>query len=285
MGVVLSIVFCVVMLYKAEVSPALRVKYDANSTIAVVGFGPSGMTAAWLLAQGGRKVTVFEAEETFGGHSRSVSHGNMTVDVGYIFNSAATYQQYKSITDHFGIKRVDSALNTSGAWEGQYWDNTRPGKPWNARLEKDIDRFMDIAKQDPTVLRLLTPFGLWLWASGFSREFRKLCLDSTMSVLFVTKMGLSQQSAQAVLGYFRDDGFTHLRYDRPRVQYTQGGSQNMWRKFVGTLEETGQVEVRYRSRVEAVERAGGGWAVTLSSGTRHEGFGDVVMATPASVSS
>src|SRR5690349_10119209 len=37
----------------------------------VVGSGPNGLTAAIIMAQAGRRVTVFEAERTIGGGSRS----------------------------------------------------------------------------------------------------------------------------------------------------------------------------------------------------------------------
>jgi len=55
--------------------------------------------------------------------------------------------------------------------------------------------------------RVLTPFSLWARMEGFSEKFVKLCVHSTTSVLFVTKMGLAQQSTQAVLNQFADGGW------------------------------------------------------------------------------
>jgi len=46
--------------------PRLKGDYDQHANVAVVGFGPSGITAAWLLSKGGSKVTVFETEGQLG---------------------------------------------------------------------------------------------------------------------------------------------------------------------------------------------------------------------------
>ena len=40
---------------------------DGEETVAVIGSGISGLASAWLLARQGKRVTLFESEETLGG--------------------------------------------------------------------------------------------------------------------------------------------------------------------------------------------------------------------------
>jgi len=266
--------------------PSLREDYEAQRPVAVVGGGASGLSAAWLLAQGGRNVTIFESNDELGGHSMSwvdTSGGrNLTVDLGFIFNNGG-YGSYKAIVRHFNLSLRTTSLNTSGFFDGEYWDNTAVGRRFDAELEQEMDRFMNFVNEPVTILRYLTPFGIWLWYNGFTTRFRRLTMDSTMSVLFVTKMGLWKQSAQAVLNHFSMSGFTHLRFDVPRVQFNPEGSQNMWRKLVVDMLGTGRVSIRTRTSVEAVEPEDGAWAISLGDGSKLGGFSDVVLAIPADV--
>mmetsp|Transcript_1480 Transcript_1480/g.4472 ORF Transcript_1480/g.4472 Transcript_1480/m.4472 type:complete len:467 (-) Transcript_1480:21-1421(-) len=269
--------------------PSLREDYEAQRPVAVVGGGASGLSAAWLLAQGGRNVTIFESNDELGGHSMSwvdTSGGrNLTVDLGFIFNNVApdAYTSYKAVARHFNHSLRTTSLNTSGFFDGEYWDNTAVGRRFDAELEQEMDRFMNFVNEPVTILRYLTPFGIWLWYNGFTTRFRRLTMDSTMSVLFVTKMGLWKQSAQAVLNHFSMSGFTHLRFDVPRVQFNPEGSQNMWRKLIADMLGTGRVTIRTRTSVEAVECEDGAWAISLGDGSRPAGFSDVVLAIPADV--
>lgn len=130
------------------------------------------------------------------------------------------------------------------------------------------------------------PFALWIWLNGFSKDFVEGPMTSTLSVLFVTKMGLNKQSAQAVLNYFKvDEGFTHLRYDLPKVQRGERGSYFMWQDVVKDLLATGRVKLHLNKTATDVEKEDGAWHIKFTDGTDAGGFKDVVMAMPASVSS
>lgn len=74
--------------------------------IAVVGAGISGLSAAWLLSKQHR-VTVFEAEENFGGHANTVAvktlEGNINVDTGFIVCNDRNYPNFLELLKEIGI--------------------------------------------------------------------------------------------------------------------------------------------------------------------------------------
>ncbi len=54
--------------------------------VAIVGAGFAGLVAAYLLEKKGHQVTVYEKEETLGGHCRTIIRNNQCVEVGTVFS-------------------------------------------------------------------------------------------------------------------------------------------------------------------------------------------------------
>ena len=54
--------------------------------IAVVGAGFAGLVAAYLLEKKGYQVTVYEKEDTIGGHCRTIVRNNQCIEVGTVFS-------------------------------------------------------------------------------------------------------------------------------------------------------------------------------------------------------
>jgi len=259
-------------------------EYDVNEPVVIVGTGPSGIAAAWTLAKSGRRVLMLEATDEIGGHSKSVKDENgMDIDIGFIFNNH-NYMEYMLVANHTGYPLVDTALNTSGAWQGEYCDNTRDDHDSEEEIAKDLERWMELAEEEPDMLRLLTPLGAFLWWNGFSEKFYRLAIESTMTVLFVTKMGALRQSAAAVLSYYQasSGGFIHVRPDGiKRVQYNPGGSQNMWYDMIADMNSTGLVEIRLNSKVTGKKWEDDAWTLEIAGGKSVGGYKHVVMACPA----
>lgn len=271
-----------------DYTPILNTNSDESRRVAVLGSGASGLTAAWLLAKSGREVTIFEAESDFGGHSktwqepRTSGNGMLNVDLGFIFNKGTGYPHYKRIASHFQHTLVNSSLNISSTWEGKYWDNTGRLAHKDPALEKEIEKFEEMVRAPSSMIRTLTPLGLWLRWQGFSDEFFNLCLKPALTVLFVTKMGIMKQSTQATLDYFKQNGFIHLRYGGSKVQINLQGSQNMWQKLIDDMKSTGRVTVHFSSRATSIHHNGQDWEISTDHDQKKiSGFSDVIMATPA----
>jgi ferredoxin len=49
----------------------------SGQSVAIIGGGPTGLTAAWFLRQHGHAVTIFEATEQLGGHLRATPHADV----------------------------------------------------------------------------------------------------------------------------------------------------------------------------------------------------------------
>jgi protoporphyrinogen oxidase len=66
----------------SAVYPRTVARRRAGDRILVIGAGPAGLTAAYLLAQDGAPVTVLEADEVVGGISRTASYKGFRFDIG-----------------------------------------------------------------------------------------------------------------------------------------------------------------------------------------------------------
>ncbi|MGD9141853.1 MAG: sulfide-dependent adenosine diphosphate thiazole synthase [bacterium] len=65
-----------------------------NSDVAIVGAGPAGLTAAYYLARGGKKVVLFE---------RKMSIGGGMWGGGIMFNEIVVQAEGKAVLDEFGV--------------------------------------------------------------------------------------------------------------------------------------------------------------------------------------
>lgn len=75
----------------------------SGKTVAVVGAGPAGLSAAYRLQQGGAKVTVFERNDYVGGRTRSIVAGGFTFDVGALV-MLPTYKNVYALIRELGIE-------------------------------------------------------------------------------------------------------------------------------------------------------------------------------------
>lgn len=82
----------------------------APQSIAVIGSGIAGLSAAWLLSRAHR-VTLYEKDQRLGGHSNTVEAQGVPVDTGFIVYNEANYPNLMALFDHLGVKTKRSDMS------------------------------------------------------------------------------------------------------------------------------------------------------------------------------
>lgn len=291
--------------------------HKPNRRIGIVGGGPSGTMAAWMLAQDSpeAKIDVYEYSAKLGGHSDTIwanvsdpatgGEQSVPIDIGFIF-STPNYRHYGALTTLFNytrqLSRISVHYHGDEAADLQPWSNEQGGagevfrRHVSAaradRLASEIARFSascDDARQMST-LELLTPLATYLWYHGYSNDFFESALKPMMTPLFVTQHGNSAQSAGATCGHFnKQRGFLSFNVsDHPDVYHTVGGVQFMYEKMLQQV--TGlcaNCSVMTNTEVVSVAPSIGGWTITsrdrASGDVRAVEYDEVVLACNAHI--
>ncbi len=89
---------------------------ERGDRVVVIGAGPAGLTAAYLLSKQGYEVTVLEADEIVGGISRTAEYKGYRFDIGghrfftKIEPVQAIWEELLAIRLHFGAADVPDPL-------------------------------------------------------------------------------------------------------------------------------------------------------------------------------
>ncbi|XP_017974933.1 PREDICTED: uncharacterized protein LOC18603276 isoform X3 [Theobroma cacao] len=70
---------------------------------AVIGGGIRGLVSAYVLAKAGVNVVVYEKEDQFGGHAKTVNFHAIDLDLGFLFLNPATYPTMLELFDILGV--------------------------------------------------------------------------------------------------------------------------------------------------------------------------------------
>ncbi|MEV6973742.1 FAD-dependent oxidoreductase [Kitasatospora sp. NPDC093806] len=103
--------------------PAPRGSTGPRRTVAVVGAGVAGLTAAYELSRADARVVLFEAEDRLGGHAhtRSVSGADgrqLALDTGFLVHNERTYPQLVRLFRELGVRTRDSEMSMSVHCDG-----------------------------------------------------------------------------------------------------------------------------------------------------------------------
>jgi predicted NAD/FAD-binding protein len=162
-----------------------------SPSVAVVGSGVSGLTAAYVLRRSGRDVTLFEADDRPGGHAHTHTvvdqEATHQVDSGFIVHNDRTYPLVRRLFDELDVAvrptEMSMSIHCEGCGleyaggrgvDGIFAQRRRAARPRFLRLLVDIKRFQRHARAllgRPEDANDPQTYGDFLRVHGFSDHF------------------------------------------------------------------------------------------------------------------
>ena len=259
--------------------------------MAVVGSGISGLLCARLLATR-HDVTLFEANETLGGHTRTVDvetfGSTWAVDTGFMVFNDHTYPNFIRMLDILGIDSQESDMSFSVRCERtslEYQGSSLNGlfaqranllRPRFYRMLADIVRFnrrsIGFLKEENTSISVKE----FLAENKFSESFAShYLLPMTAAIWSAPTEGILDFPANFLLRFLQNHGLLQLR-NRPQWKTIPGGAK----RYVHRLAEPLGERMRINSSVTSAVRHEAGVSLTVA-GEVVDDFDHVVFASHA----
>ena len=214
---------------------------NGRQSIAVIGTGIAGMSAAWLLNQA-HHVTVYEQASRPGGHSNTIDveneNGATPVDMGFIVYNPATYPNLVALFRHldvpthasdmsFAVSLRGGALEYAGTdLNGLFAQRRNLVNPRFWSMLRDLLRFYRQAPHD--VHRCAADhqsLGDYLAAHGYNNAFiRDHLLPMAAAIWSTPPDRMADYPASAFLRFCDNHGLLRIRR-RPQWRTVTGGSR------------------------------------------------------------
>ncbi|WP_329170447.1 FAD-dependent oxidoreductase [Streptomyces decoyicus] len=262
--------------------------------IAVVGGGVAGLTAAYVLQQGGCEVSLYEADDRLGGHAHT--HDTVSgdgrvvrVDTGFIVHNERTYPLLLRLFRELGVATQDSEMSMSVRCEGcglEYAGARGPAglfaQPRSAlrgrylRMLTEIRAFHRAARTTLATDRADTlTLGRFLADCGFSRYFVTHFVTPLVSAVWSCAPTTAMRYPAVYLFRFLDHHGLLSVSGSPQWKTVTGGSV----EYVGRVGKQLTV-VRTGTPVRAVHRGHDRAAVVTEDGAERPYDAVVVAVHP-----
>ena len=262
-------------------------------SIAIVGSGVAGLSAAWLLNQH-HNVTIFEKQDRIGGHSNTVDapspNGLQPVDTGFIVYNEINYPNLVALFDHLGVSTEPSDMSfavslNDGAMEyGSRDINAVFGQRKNMLSPRfwhmigDIRRFYAEA---PTILQEPKKFrdislGQYLADHKYSQSFIDEFILPMGAAIWSTRTDeMQEHPSEVFVRFFASHGLLQFS-NRIPWRTVRGGS----RKYVQRLTANFKSKVHIGTGIRRVQRREDGVTITDVEGNERT-FDSLVIAAHA----
>lgn len=260
--------------------------------IAVIGSGIAGIGASWALSAV-HDVTLFEANERVGGHSRTLEvevDGRVEpVDTGFIVYNERNYPNLVRFLDTLGVETEESDMSFAVSTEdgdveyggrlGAMFSNPKSlvdKRIWD--IVRGINRFRSEKQQlENGLVPDDIPIAEYLDSRGYPRGFSTYYLMPLASAVWSgTRNNAEDMPARTFLGFLNNHGLISL-VDRPQWRTVSGGSQRYVERAIKEI-----TRVHTDRGVTSVVRTADGVEITDVHGDTAT-FDHVVFATHADV--
>ena len=257
--------------------------------IAIIGTGISGMTAGYLLSQD-HEVTVYEANDTIGGHTATmdvtVDGRDWAVDTGFIVFNHRTYPKFTRLLANLGVQSKPSVMSFSlqDRQSGLVFNPTSFNALFVQRMNLfrlafyrmlfDAWRFRRVS---PRILKHRDDrmtLEQYLTVHGYSRDFiDRFLIPMGAAVWSTGPENFRHFPAHYFIRFFDNHGLLSL-FDQPQWRVIEGGSRN----YIGALTQPFADRFRLNSQVTSVVRSPEKVTITTADGSL-DNFDHVVIAT------
>lgn len=263
-----------------------------RKSIAVIGSGISGMSAAWLLTRA-HDVTLFEGAGRLGGHTNTISvdtdTGPIGIDTGFIVYNEVNYPNLTALFAHLGVETAASDMSFavsldkgrfeySGAHlDGLFGQRRNILNPGHWLMVRDILRFFEKAARDARHLPPNLTISDYLTGNGYSRGFiENHILPLSAAIWSTPSRHMLDFPAKSFIAFFENHGLLKIK-DRPQWRTVRSGSTRYIDRLIA---DAPGLSVRLDAPVREIRRYPG-HVELLSSDGEWQRFDEVVIATHA----
>ncbi|MGA9714798.1 MAG: FAD-dependent oxidoreductase [Aeromicrobium sp.] len=266
-----------------------------TSSVAVIGSGVSGLTAAYILRQQNFDVTVFEADDRFGGHAHThtIEDADAThrVDSGFIVHNDRTYPQLRRLFAELDVDVHATEMSMSISCEGcgLEFAGGRGGKgifaqkrrlfdPRFIRMLLGVKRFGRLAQElldSPESADEPQTYGDFLQQHGFDDYFLSHYAIPVVSCVWSSGHETAlQYPARYLFTFLKHHGFLSIK-GSPQWFTVLGGSHSYIDKVTASIGD-----VRASTAIRQVTRTADGVELIDVAGQMHHADA-VIIATHA----
>jgi predicted NAD/FAD-binding protein len=234
--------------------------------VAIIGSGIAGMTAAYRLHQQGHEITVYEANDYYGGHTATmdIQQGDKhwAIDTGFIVFNDWTYPHFIALLDELKVEWQYSNMSFSLRCEktGLEYNGTSLNSLFAQRINAVRPAFLrmiyDILRFNKQSRQLLKETDSQVTLSDYLRQNR---YSDTFTQHYIVPMGRAIWSAtessmlsfpaRFFVEFFDKHGFLNVS-NRPVWRAIKGGSREYARKLVASY----QHRIRLNTPIVGVKR-------------------------------
>ncbi|KAF4404104.1 hypothetical protein G4B88_014560 [Cannabis sativa] len=254
--------------------------------VAVVGGGISGLVSAYVLAENGAEVVVYEKEHYLGGHANTLTFDGFDLDLGFMVFNSVEHPNMMEFFEKLGIEMETSDMSFSVSLdegEGYEW-GTRNGlsslfaqkknlfNPYFYQMIREIVKFkndansyVDMLENNPDIDQNKS-LGDFIKSHGYSDLFMKAFLiPMVCSIWSCHSEVIMSFSAFSTLSICRNHHHFQF-YDHPRWYTVKGRYVNKLRE---ELENRG-CEIKICSEVQMISTIDKGCVVHNEDGSKEE---------------